>query len=70
MQTTNNFIYVAEKLGRVKYIPMYSANTYERAEQTLEVLQQIYKEKCFIIVCTSKKYNTIPSERVRLFDFA
>lgn len=69
MQTTNH-IYVAEKLGKVKYLPMYSANTYERAEQTLEVLQQIYKEKHFIIVCTSKNYNTIPSERVRLFDFA
>lgn len=69
MQPTNH-IYVAEKISKAKYKPMYSALTYERAEQTLEVLQQLYEGKNYVIVCTRREYDVIPSERVRLFDFA
>lgn len=69
MQTTN-YIYVAEKINRHKYNPIYSAQTYERANQTMSVLQQLHKEVKYVIVCTRKIFDVKPSEQVQLFDFA
>lgn len=70
MQTTNNFIYVAEKLGRTKYKPLYSAKTYEKANQTLQVLQNIETSADYVIVCTRKIFNVKQAEQIPMFDFA
>lgn len=70
MQTTNNFIYVAEKLGRVKYKPLFSAQTYEKANQTMKVLQNIKASANYVIVCTRKLFDVKQAEQIPMFDFA
>lgn len=69
MQTTNH-IYVAEKLGRTKYKPLFSAQTYEKANQTMKVLQNIEASENYVIVCTRKIFNVKQAEQIPMFDFA
>lgn len=69
MQTTNH-IYVAEKLSKTKYKPLYSAQTYEKANQTLRVLQNIEASANYVIVCTRKLFDVKQAKQIPMFDFA